>query len=47
MFLLLSTMPTRAVSGRFRPMRVGFPTGTHRRRSSEGAHSLLGRRVCA
>jgi hypothetical protein len=30
-----------------RPMRAGFPTGTHRRRSSEEAHSLLGQRVCA
>jgi hypothetical protein len=28
-------------------MRDGFPTGTHRRRSSDEAHSLLGRRVCA
>jgi hypothetical protein len=28
-------------------MRVGFPTETHRRRSSDGAHPLLGRRVCA
>jgi hypothetical protein len=27
-------------------MRVGFPTGTRRCRSSEEAHSLLGRRVC-
>jgi hypothetical protein len=43
---LLSAMPMRAVSGRCRPMRAGFPTGTHMRRSSEGAHSLLGQRVC-
>jgi hypothetical protein len=28
-------------------MRAGFPTGTHRCRSSEEAHSLLGQRVCA
>jgi hypothetical protein len=41
-FLFLSAMLTRAVSGRFRLMRVGFPTGTHRCRSSEEAHSLLG-----
>jgi hypothetical protein len=27
-------------------MRVGFPTETHRCRSSEEVHSLLGRRVC-
>jgi hypothetical protein len=46
MFLLL-TMPTRAVSGRSRSIMAGFPTGTRRHRSSDGAHSLLGRRVCA
>jgi hypothetical protein len=46
-FLLLSVMPMRAISGRSRPMRAGFPTGTHRCRSSEEAHSPLGRRVCA
>jgi hypothetical protein len=34
-------------SGRSRPMRAGFPTGTHRCRSSEEAHSLLERRLCA
>jgi hypothetical protein len=45
-FLLLPTTPTRAISGRSRPMRAGFPTGTHRCRSSEEVHSLLGRRVC-
>jgi hypothetical protein len=28
-------------------MRAGFPTGTHRCRSFEEAHSLLGQRVCA
>jgi hypothetical protein len=28
-------------------MRVGFPTGTRKCRSSEEVHSLLGRRVCA
>jgi hypothetical protein len=44
--LLLATL-TRTVSGRSRPMRVGFPTGTHRCRSSKVTHSLLGRRVCA
>jgi hypothetical protein len=44
---LLPATPTRAVSGRSRPRRAGFPTGTHRCRSSEEAHSLLGRRVCA
>jgi hypothetical protein len=46
MIFLLPTMPTRAVSGRYRPRRAGFPTGTHRCRSSEEVHSLLGRRVC-
>jgi hypothetical protein len=45
-FLLLPATPTRVVSGRFRLMRVGFSTRTHRCRSSEEAHSLLGRRVC-
>jgi hypothetical protein len=34
-------------SGRSRLMRVAFPIGTCRCRSSEEAHSLLGRRVCA
>jgi hypothetical protein len=28
-------------------MRTGFPIGTHRCRSSEEAHSLLGQRVYA
>jgi hypothetical protein len=39
---LLSATPTSAVSGRFRPMKVGFPTRTHRCRLSEEAHALLG-----
>jgi hypothetical protein len=38
---LLPTMLMRVVSERSRPMRAGFPTGNHRRRSSDGAHSLL------
>jgi hypothetical protein len=46
-FLLLPVMPTRAVTRRYRPMRARFPTGTHRCRSLEEAHSLLGQRVCA
>jgi hypothetical protein len=46
-FLVLLVMPTRAVSRRSRPMRDEFPTGTHRHRSSEEAHFILGRRVCA
>jgi hypothetical protein len=46
-FLILLVMPMRAVSGRSRPMRVKFLTGTHRCRSSEEDHSLLGWRVCA
>jgi hypothetical protein len=29
------------------PMRAGFPTWTHRHRSSDGADPLLGQRVCA
>jgi hypothetical protein len=28
-------------------MGAGFPTGTHRCRSSEEAHALLGQRVCS
>jgi hypothetical protein len=36
----------RAISGRSRPMRPGFSTRTHRRRSSEEAHPPLGSRVC-
>jgi hypothetical protein len=36
-FLLLSAMSTRIVSGRSRPMRARFPTGTHMCRSSEEA----------
>jgi hypothetical protein len=47
MFLLLPVMLMRDVSGRSRPMRTGFPTRTHRRRSSDGAHSVQGRRVPA
>jgi hypothetical protein len=46
-FHLLSAMPMRVVSGRSRLMRAGFPTGTRGRRSSEEAHSLLGRRACS
>jgi hypothetical protein len=46
-FHFLQVTPTRAVGGRSRPMRVGFPTGTRRCRSTEEAHSLLGRRECA
>jgi hypothetical protein len=38
----LLVMPTRAVSGRSRLMRAGFPTRTRKRRSSEEAHTLLG-----
>jgi hypothetical protein len=45
-FLLLLATSTRVVSGRSRLMRTGFPIGTHRCRSSEEAHSLLGQRVC-
>jgi hypothetical protein len=45
--LFLPATLTRAVSGRFRPMRAGFPTGTHRCRSTDEAHSLLGWRECA
>jgi hypothetical protein len=39
--------PMRAVSGRSRSMRAGFPTVTRMRRSSDEGHSLLGKRVCA
>jgi hypothetical protein len=46
-FLILPATSTRAVSGRSRPRRARFPTGTRRCRSSEEAHSLLGRRACA
>jgi hypothetical protein len=35
------------VSGKSRPMRAEFPTGTHMCRSTEEAHSLIGRRECA
>jgi hypothetical protein len=44
---LIHLKPTRAVSGRSGPMRAGFPTGTHRCRSYEEAHPLLGWRACA
>jgi hypothetical protein len=47
MFLFLPMTLPRVVSGRSRPMRAGFPTGAHRRRSSDGDHPLLRRRVCA
>jgi hypothetical protein len=43
----LSAMLMRAVSGRSRLMRDGFHTRTHRCRSSDEGHSLLGQRVCA
>jgi hypothetical protein len=39
--------PMRAVSVRSRPMKAGFPVETRRCRSTEEAHSLLGRRECA
>jgi hypothetical protein len=42
MFLILPTTPMRAISGNSRPMRARFPTGTHSRRSSEEAHSIVG-----
>jgi hypothetical protein len=45
--LLLSVKPTRDVSGRSRPRRAGFPTGTRRYWSSEEADSLLWQRACA
>jgi hypothetical protein len=41
-FLLLLTMQTRAISGRSKSMRVGFPTGTRRCRSFDEGHSSLG-----
>jgi hypothetical protein len=46
-FLFLPVTPVRIVSGWSSPMRAGFPTGTHRCRSSEEAHSLLGWKVWA
>jgi hypothetical protein len=46
-FLVIPVIPMRAVSGRSRPMRDEFPTRTRRHRSSEEAHFILGRRVCA
>jgi hypothetical protein len=39
---LLPAMPMRAASGKFRLMRVRFCTGTHRCRSVDEGHSLLG-----
>jgi hypothetical protein len=45
-FLLPATL-MRAVNGRSRPMRVGFPTRTRRCRSSKEAHALLWQRVYA
>jgi hypothetical protein len=45
-FLLFPATLTRGVSGRSRPLRAGFPTGTHRCRSSEEVYSLLGWRAC-
>jgi hypothetical protein len=41
-FLLLPATLTRAISGRFRLMRVGLPTETRKCRSSDEGHSLLG-----
>jgi hypothetical protein len=38
---------TRVVSGRSKPVRTEFPTGTRMCRSSDGAHSLLRQKVCA
>jgi hypothetical protein len=46
-FLFLPATSMRAVSGKFRPMRAGFPTGTHTCRLSEDVHSLLARKECA
>jgi hypothetical protein len=46
-FLILPVTPMSAISGRSRPMRPGFPSRTHRCRSFEEAHTLLGRRACA
>jgi hypothetical protein len=43
----LQVMLMMTISGRSRPMRVGFPTGTRMRRSSNEGHSLVGRRACA
>jgi hypothetical protein len=41
-FLFLPVTPTKAVSERSRLMRAEFSIGTHRCRSSEETHSLLG-----
>jgi hypothetical protein len=41
-FLLLSAMLTRAISGRFGRRRAGFPPRTHRHRSSEEATLFYG-----
>jgi hypothetical protein len=40
MLLLLLMMPTRAVSEKSRLMKAEFPTRTHKRRSSDSAHSF-------
>jgi hypothetical protein len=45
-FLLLPATPMRIGSGKSRPMRAGFPTRTHRCRSSEEAHSSRAKSVC-
>jgi hypothetical protein len=45
-FLRLPVTLMRVVSGRSRPVRAGFPTGTHKCRSFDEGHSLLGQRVC-
>jgi hypothetical protein len=46
-FFPLPTMPTMAISGRFRPSRAGLHTGTHPRlRVCRGRHSPLGRGEC-
>jgi hypothetical protein len=39
MFHRVPATLTRVVSGRSRPIRAGFPTGTHRHRSFDGAPS--------
>jgi hypothetical protein len=46
-FLFLPATLMRTVSGRYRLMKARFPTMTRRCRSTEKAHSLLGRRECA
>jgi hypothetical protein len=39
---LLSAMPMRVASGKFRPTRAGFCTGTRMHRLVDEGHSLLG-----